>query len=105
MDGHVETWGKLLPAVRLKPSEYFRRQCVISTDPEDGDGMVEAVARLVGDECLVWASDYPHPDAHFPGGVEESLGKMGGVIEASRRKIFAANAARLYGIEVARSGP
>ena len=105
MDGHVETWGKLLPAVRMKPSEYFRRQCVISTDPEDGDGMVEAVARLVGDECLVWASDYPHPDAHFPGGVEESLGKMGGVIEASRRKIFAANAARLYGIEVSRSGP
>jgi len=82
----------------MKPSEYFRRQCVVSTDPEDGDGMVEAVARLVGDECLVWASDYPHPDAHFPGGVEESLGKMGGVADAARRRIFAENAARLYGI-------
>src|SRR5439155_925091 len=67
MDGHLETWGKLLPAVRMKPSEYFRRQCVISTDPEDG--AVEAVVRLVGDDCLVWASDYPHPDALFPGAV------------------------------------
>ncbi|HJQ83185.1 MAG TPA: amidohydrolase family protein, partial [Candidatus Binatia bacterium] len=56
MDGHLETWGKLLPAVRMKPSEYFARQCVISTDPEDGSGAVEMVARLAGDDCLVWAS-------------------------------------------------
>jgi predicted TIM-barrel fold metal-dependent hydrolase len=101
LDGHVETWGKLLPAVRMKPSEYFRRQCVVSTDPEDG--AVEAVVRLVGDENVVWASDYPHPDAHFPGSVAESLEKMAGIAEASRRKIFATNAARFYGIDVPRS--
>jgi predicted TIM-barrel fold metal-dependent hydrolase len=46
----------------------------------------------------VWASDYPHPDAHFPGSVDESLGKMAGVPEAARRKIFATNAERLYGL-------
>ena len=98
LDGHVETWAKLLPAVRMKPSDYFRRQCFISTDPEDN--VVDAVLRHVGDECVVWASDYPHPDAHFPGSVEESLGKMASVGETSRRKIFAENAARLYGINV-----
>jgi predicted TIM-barrel fold metal-dependent hydrolase len=102
MDGHVETWGKLLPAVRTKPSDYFRRQCFISTDPEDGAGMVEAVVRLVGDDCIVWASDYPHPDAHFPGAVAESLEKMSGIGDESRRRIFAGNAARLYGIDAAR---
>jgi len=100
LDGHVETWGKLLPAVRMKPSDYFRRQCVVSTDPEDG--AVEAVLRLVGDDNVVWASDYPHPDAHFPGSVAESLEKMAGVADESRRKIFAANAARLYGIPLPR---
>ena len=100
MDGHVETWERLVPAVRMKPSEYFRRQCVISTDPEDGDGVVESVVRLVGEDCLVWASDYPHPDAHFPGGVKESLGKMRGVPEPARGKIFATTAARVYGIDV-----
>ena len=96
MDGHLETWGKRLPAVRMKPSEYFKRQCVISTDPEDG--AVEAVVHLVGDECVVWASDYPHPDAHFPGAVSESVKKMAGVPEASRHKIFATNALRLYNL-------
>ena len=96
MDGHLETWGKLLPAVRMKPSEYFKRQCVISTDPEDG--ALEATVRLVGDDCVVWASDYPHPDAHFPGAVSESVKKMAGVPEASRHKIFATNALRLYNL-------
>src|SRR5436309_623980 len=96
MDGHLETWGKLLPAVRMKPSEYFKRQCVISTDPEDG--ALEATVRLVGDDCGVWASDYPHPDAHFPGAVSESVKKMAGVPEASRHKIFATNALRLYNL-------
>src|SRR5438445_381143 len=96
MDGHLETWGKLLPAVRMKPSEYFKRQCVISTDPEDG--ALEATVRRVGDDCVVWASDYPHPDAHFPGAVSESVKKMAGVPEASRHKIFATNALRLYNL-------
>jgi predicted TIM-barrel fold metal-dependent hydrolase len=49
---------------------------------------------------VVWASDYPHPDAHFPGAVTESLEKMAGIPEAARRKILAENAARLYGIEI-----
>ena len=61
------------------------------------------VVRLIGDENVVWASDYPHPDAHFPGSVAESLEKMSGIAEASRRKIFASNAARFYGIDVPRS--
>src|SRR2546427_2285744 len=66
MDGHLETWGKLLPAVRMKPSEYFRRQCVISTDPEDG--AVEAVGGPGGEPCVGGGSRLPPPHAHLPGG-------------------------------------
>jgi predicted TIM-barrel fold metal-dependent hydrolase len=100
LDGHWQTWGKLLPALRMKPSEYFKRQCMISTDPEDG--VVEAVVRTLGDDCVVWASDYPHPDAHFPGAVGASLETMAGLSPASRAKIFAHNAARLYGLALPR---
>ena len=57
-----------------------------------------STVRLVGDDCVVWASDYPHPDAHFPGAVSESVKKMAGVSEASRHKIFATNALRLYNL-------
>ncbi|HZR84249.1 MAG TPA: amidohydrolase family protein [Candidatus Binatia bacterium] len=98
LDSHFETWRKLLPQLRMKPSEYFRRQCVISTDPEEE--AVDAVVRHVGAECIVWSSDYPHPDSHFPGAVAKTLSAMGGIADADRARIFGANACRLYGIDV-----
>lgn len=97
LDSHWETWRKLLPAIRAKPSEYFRRQCMISTDP--GDTLTGAVADRVGDECIVWSSDYPHPDAQFPGAVTKTLEGMASMPASSQQKILASNAARLYGLE------
>jgi len=94
IDSHFETWGSYFGALRMKPSEYFRRQCFIACDPDDE--MVEVVARKVGDECIVWASDYPHPDAHFPGTMDVTLATLRDVPEASRRKILGENARRLF---------
>jgi predicted TIM-barrel fold metal-dependent hydrolase len=96
LDSHFDTWGKFFPQLRLKPSEYFKRQCVISAEPSDE--IVDAVVRHVSDECVVWASDYPHPDAHFPGAVTKTLASMATLPPASRDKILATNAARVYGI-------
>jgi predicted TIM-barrel fold metal-dependent hydrolase len=55
----------------LSPSEYFARQCIISTDPEDP--LAAMTAAHVGVDHLVWASDFPHPDAAFPDAVDEFL--------------------------------
>lgn len=57
------------PELPLAPSEYFARQCVISSDPEDD--LVGTTARHVGADHIVWASDFPHPDAEFPDAVDE----------------------------------
>ena len=99
MDEHFETWGALMPLVRRRPSEYFRRQCMVSMDP--GEAIVEAVVRHAGEDLLVWASDYPHPDATFPGAVTKTLGVLEAVPASVRRKILAENAARLYGLDLA----
>jgi predicted TIM-barrel fold metal-dependent hydrolase len=53
----------------LKPSEYFLRQCAISSDPEDT--LVGVTAAHVGADHVFWASDFPHPDAEFPDAVDE----------------------------------
>jgi len=98
MDSHWDTWRELLPALRMKPSEYFRRQCVISTEPDDE--VVDTVVQHVGDDYIVWASDYPHPDAHFPGAVTKTLESLANVPAASQKKILATNAMRLYGIQL-----
>jgi len=53
------------------PSEYFARQCVISSDPEDK--LVGWTVSRVGAGHMLWASDFPHPDATFPNAVGEFL--------------------------------
>lgn len=55
----------------LSPSEYFARQCVISSDPEDR--LVGWTVSRVGADHVLWASDFPHPDAAFPHAVDEFL--------------------------------
>ncbi len=55
----------------LAPSEYFARQCAISSDPEDR--LVGATVARVGAGHVFWASDFPHPDAPFPNAVDEFL--------------------------------
>jgi predicted TIM-barrel fold metal-dependent hydrolase len=81
----------------MKPSEYFRRQCVISTEP--GEDAIDAVVTHVGEDYVVWASDYPHPDATFPGAVTKSLEAMTNLTASARRKILGGNALRFYGLE------
>jgi predicted TIM-barrel fold metal-dependent hydrolase len=57
--------------LRLSPSEYFARQCVICSDPEDT--LVGLTAAHIGADHVLWASDFPHPDAEFPNAVDEFL--------------------------------
>ena len=57
--------------VEAAPSEYFRRQCWISFDPDESMLAFTANSPLCGADRIVWASDYPHPDAKFPGVTEE----------------------------------
>jgi predicted TIM-barrel fold metal-dependent hydrolase len=76
------------------PSEYFRRQCFISVDPDEDQ--VEWVVQRLGDDTLVFSTDYPHSDSHFPESTNLFL-KLP-LSEASRRKILWDNCARLYNL-------
>jgi predicted TIM-barrel fold metal-dependent hydrolase len=97
MDSHFEHWRRLLPAMRMKPSEYFQRQCYVACDPDES--FVTSVAKDIGDDNLLWASDYPHADGPFPGAVEMTLESMKAMPVSSREKIMAANPARLFGLD------
>jgi len=94
MDHHHERLGWILPGCKLKPSEYFRRQCMISVDPDEKT--IPVVAEMVGDDYIMWASDYPHFDCTFPGAVAEV--REAKVPAATMTKLLGANAARFYGI-------
>lgn len=72
LDDHAE-WMRdsETAALSLTPSEYFARQCVISTDPEDS--LAAWVVSRVGATRVMWASDFPHPDARYPEAVSSFL--------------------------------
>jgi uncharacterized protein len=81
----------------LSPSEYFARQCVVSSDPEDRLA-ARSVAAL-GADHVVWASDFPHPDAEFPGAVAEFC-EHGLDLDADElHAVFWTTPLRFYGLE------
>jgi predicted TIM-barrel fold metal-dependent hydrolase len=54
--------------------------------------------KLVGENQIVYASDFPHWDHSFPQSIAE-IRERGDLSEAQKRKILGDNARRLYGLE------
>ena len=94
LDHKVERGG-FPTALKLLPSEYFRRQCVISADPDET--LTAPVVEHLGDDYVIWASDYPHLDAEM-GVVAELKRRLASLPLASQRKVLGENALRFYGI-------
>jgi predicted TIM-barrel fold metal-dependent hydrolase len=59
------------------------------------EDQVEWVVKKLGDDTLVFSTDYPHSDSHFPEAT--SLFLKLPLSEESKRKILWDNCARLYG--------
>jgi predicted TIM-barrel fold metal-dependent hydrolase len=95
MDHHHERLGWLIPDCKLRPSEYFIRQCRISIDPDEKT--IPMVVELVGEDNLFWASDYPHFDCTFPGAVKEI--RSAKVEPRALNKIIGGNALRFYNLQ------
>ncbi len=96
MDDQVEAFPAESRWLRLLPSEYFRRQCWISFEPNEET--LPLVADAIGVDRIIWASDYPHADAPFPGAAKLLLDNLQHHPEAARRMIAGENAAKAYGL-------
>lgn len=83
--------------LKIKPSDYFRRQCLVSADPDET--MTAAVMDHIGADYFIWASDYPHIDASM-GVIPELRRNVADLPEANQRKIFGENAKKFYRLSV-----
>jgi predicted TIM-barrel fold metal-dependent hydrolase len=81
-----------------EPSWYFRRQCSISG--EAGERGYACAADAGFADCLLAATDFPHPeDERFPATVERFFGDGAPPLaDDDRRKLLWDNGARLYGL-------
>ena len=96
LDHHYEVFGWDVPAIRQRPSDYFRRQCWISFDADESTLAFTARSPLVGADRILWASDYPHPDAKFPGVTAELAEAIESLTPADQARIAGGNASELY---------
>jgi len=92
MDAEWEDQFKELD-LTMKPSEYWRRQCY-ATYQSDPVGV--KLLEELGEDNIMWGSDFPHPDGVWPDSQEYIRKELGHLPEATRKKIVCDNAAKLY---------
>jgi len=83
--------------MKLLPSEYFKRQCVISAEPDES--LTASIVEHLGADYVIWASDYPHLDASF-NVVATLRERIARLPQDSQRKVLGENALRFYGLTV-----
>jgi len=79
----------------MRPSDYWRRQC-FATFQSDRIG-IKMIDEL-GEDNIMWGSDFPHPDGVWPDSSEVIAKEMSHLAPATRRKVVCENAGKLYGL-------
>jgi hypothetical protein len=82
------------PNLKMHPTEYFKRNMFVAARGDERT--LPAIIDLLGDDNLLFNTDYPHPDGTFPDGLE-ALERQP-ISDESRRKIYWANAQRAFNL-------
>jgi predicted TIM-barrel fold metal-dependent hydrolase len=97
MEQHYQLYGCAEhPELAMSPSAYFRRNFYVVCRGDEST--LPAVVELVGDDRLLFHTDYPHSDSTFPAGLEALEAQP--IPADSRRRIFWDNGARAFGLSV-----
>jgi predicted TIM-barrel fold metal-dependent hydrolase len=85
-------------AARLSrmPSEYFKDHWYATFWFEQNRGEVQGLIDSVGEDNVLFETDFPHPTCLYPGPLETVAEKMSTLRPETRRKIMGENAAKLY---------
>lgn len=99
IDEHARTIRSEIPNLKMMPSEYvLSGRYFQSIEIPEGFKLTNSVIDLIGEDVLMYASDYPHGESHFPESVD--LVMAWDMPHARKQKLLWDNACKLY----ARSG-
>jgi predicted TIM-barrel fold metal-dependent hydrolase len=98
LDEHWEHVPHQAPGIDRAPSRYFLDgNCYVTCEPDEA--MVPYVLRDVSPDVICYASDYCHWDCIFPDSVRV-LAERDDLEREEKERVFARNAATLYGRDV-----
>jgi uncharacterized protein len=97
MDRLDEKYGRFrsMGPMPLRPSDYIRRNCYFVAEPEERT--IGAMLNLVGEENILWGSDYPHVDSTMA--ASQLIHKaVNGLTRARQTAVLGENARRVFGL-------
>jgi predicted TIM-barrel fold metal-dependent hydrolase len=104
--GWLPFWGRRMneqydyvgstAALRHHPEDYLRSgRFFCSIERQEGEDMFRSVTSFLGDDVLMYASDYPHSECQFPDSVDNILAWKSLTPEVRERLLWG-NAARFF---------
>ena len=84
--------------MKLKPSEYWQRQCKATFQYDVIGPKLINTNNLMTEDTLMWGSDYPHTDGIWPESTKYINEQFAGLTQEQIRKITCDNAAKFYNL-------
>jgi uncharacterized protein len=85
-----------LAKLKKMPSEYFRTNLYATFWFENNRNKLPELVEAVGEDCILFETDFPHPTCLYPDPLESVEEKLGTITPEARAKILGENARALY---------
>jgi uncharacterized protein len=96
LDEHAEMCQHAIAPLRQKPSDYIRGpQYYQSIQLHEGEQSLRHTIEAIGEDTLMFATDYPHSESWFPKSVDAVL-QWTSIAGSARDKLLWENAVRCY---------
>jgi predicted TIM-barrel fold metal-dependent hydrolase len=92
----IENAPEQAAELQRKPSEYFADHWYATFWFEQSAGHLQRLVDSVGEDNILFETDFPHPTCLYPKPLETVAPKMATLTPTARRKILGENAAKLY---------
>jgi predicted TIM-barrel fold metal-dependent hydrolase len=85
-----------LAQMKKMPSEYFKSNIYATFWFENARNKLPDLIESVGEDNILFETDFPHPTCLYPSPLETVKAKMATLPDETRRKIMGENARKLY---------
>lgn len=99
IEEHAERMAWLVPGMAPEEDieEIFRDRCVVTAEGEDE--FVGAAMDAIGDDSVLWASDFPHFDCTFPG-LTRDLTERQDLPDGRLQRLASTNTLEFFGLQL-----